>query len=36
MNIVLDVQYEQKAMHGNMHDMFTLVSHQPTHVISLQ
>ena len=30
------VEYEHKAMHGNMHEMSTLVSHQLTHVIRLQ
>ena len=31
MTNVLDVEYEHKAMHGNMYDMSTPVSHQCTH-----
>ena len=28
MSNVLDVEYEHKAMHDNMHDMSTLMSHR--------
>ena len=36
MNNVLDVEYEHKAMHGNLHDVSTLMSHQCTHEKILQ
>ena len=36
MTNVLDVEYEHNTMHGNMHDLSTLTSHQCTHVISLK
>ena len=36
MTNVLDVEYEHKTMHGNMHDLSGLKSHQWTHVTSLQ